>query len=148
VDRPRLLPRQVETPDQPQHAGLAVALAEAALDQPAEIPHPPGDAAVAIELGASKDQRLEGSLLPLVERTRAAGAAPVAQAVDALGVVAVDPIAERLAGHAGEPRRLLAAGALEGVRQRQQPGAGPTVALAPGQDAQLLWPPLVADQGR
>ena len=62
---------------------------------------------------------------------------PVAQALDVLGVVAVHPVPERLAGHAGELRRLLAGEAVERVGERQQAGADPTVALAAGEAAQL-----------
>jgi hypothetical protein len=49
----------------------------------------------------------------------------------------VDPVPERLAGHAGEPRRPLARQAVEGVGEPQQPAADPTVALAAGEAAQL-----------
>src|SRR3954464_15571328 len=46
VDRPRLLPGGVEPAQQPPDPALAVAHAEAALDQPAQVAGAPGDAAV------------------------------------------------------------------------------------------------------
>src|ERR671912_1308826 len=79
VDRPGLLPREVEPLEQPEHPALAVADPEAALDQGAQVAGAPGDAAVALQLGPLEDQRLEGGLPPLVERARSAGAGPVAQ---------------------------------------------------------------------
>src|SRR3954452_20407844 len=61
----------------------------------------------------------------------------VAQALHALGVVAVHRVPERLPGHPGEPRRLLAGEAVERVGERQQAGADAPVALAAGEAAQL-----------
>jgi hypothetical protein len=148
VDRPRLLPGEVEALGQPQHAGLAVAHAEAPLDHGAQVTQAPRDAAVAREPGASQDQRLEGGLLPVVERAGTAGARPVAQALDACLVVPVDPVAERLAGHAGEPRRLLARQAFQRIGQREQPGADPTVALAAGEPTQFGRAAVGADRQR
>src|SRR4051794_17829591 len=66
-----------------------------------------------------------------------AGAGPVAETLDAFRIVAVAPVPGRLAGHAGEPRRLLARQAVEGVGEREQAGADPAVALAAGEAAQL-----------
>src|SRR5215210_3490116 len=138
MGRPRLLPREVEALEQPEHAGLAVAHPEAALDQPAQVTGAPGDAAVALELRAAQDQRLEGGQLPaLVERAGPAGSRPVAQALHAFGIVAVDPVAEGLPGHPGEPGRLLARQAVERGGEREQAGADPAVPLAAGEAAQL-----------
>jgi hypothetical protein len=47
------------------------------------------------------------------------------------------PVAEGLAGHAGEPCRLLAGDALQRVGEREQPGADPAIPLAAGEAAQL-----------
>src|SRR5215211_73517 len=132
MDRPGLLPREVEALEQPEHPALAVADPEAALDQGAQVAGAPGDAAVPLQLGPLEDQRLERGLPPLVERAGPAGAGPVTQAFHALGIVAVHPVAERLPGHAGEPGRLLARQAVERVGEREQAGADAPVALAAG----------------
>src|SRR4051794_10770129 len=137
VDRAGLLPREVEALEQLEHPALAVADPEPLLDQTAQVAGAPGDAAVAPQVRAAQDERLERRLLAFVERAGAAGPRPVAQALDVLGVVAVHPVPERLAGHAGEPGRLLAGEAFQRVGEREQAGADPTIALAAGEAAQL-----------
>jgi hypothetical protein len=137
VDRPRLLPREVETLEQLEHPALAVADPEALLDQGAQVAGAPRHAAVPLQVRAAQDERLEGGLPTLIERAGPARAGPVAQAVEPLRVVAVDPVAERLAGHPGEPGRLLAGDALQRVGERQQASADATIALAAGKTAQL-----------
>src|SRR4051794_715568 len=137
VDRPGLLPREVEALEQLEHPALAVADPEPLLDQTAQVAGAPGDAAVPSQVRAAEDECLERRLLAFVERAGAAGPRPVAQALDVLGIVAVHPVPERLPGHAGELRRLLAGEAVERVGERQQAGADPTVALAAGEAAQL-----------
>src|SRR4051794_41452605 len=92
VDRPRLLPREVEAPEQPQHPALAVADPEPFLDQGAQVAGAPGDAAVAFEARAAQDERLGGRLLAFVQGAGATGARPVAQARHTLRVGAVDPV--------------------------------------------------------
>src|SRR4051794_18556210 len=129
VDRAGLLPREVEALEQLEHPALAVADPEPLLDQTAQVAGAPGDAAVASQVRAAEDERLERRLPALVERAGAARPRPVAQALDVLGIVAVDPVAERLPGHAGEPRRLLAGEALQRVGEREQAGADPAIAL-------------------
>src|SRR4051794_19265895 len=137
VDRAGLLPREVEALEQLEHPALAVADPEPLLDQTAQVAGAPGDAAVAPQVRAAEDERLERRLLAFVEGAGPTGAGSVAQAFHALGVVAVHPVPERLAGHAGEPRRLLAGEALQRVGERQQAGADAPVALAAGEAAQL-----------
>jgi len=137
VDRPGLLPGEVEALEQPEHPGLAVADAKATFDHVAEVASAPGDAAVLFQVRAAQDKRLERSLLALVQGTGAAGSRPVPQTLDILLVVAVDPIAKRLPGHPREPCRFLAGQAVERVGQGEQAGADPTVALAAGEPAQL-----------
>src|SRR3712207_8915368 len=56
-----------EALDQPQHP----ALAEAALDQAAQVADAPGDAPVALALGTAEDQRHQGRLPTLVQGARA-----------------------------------------------------------------------------
>jgi len=162
VDRPGLLPGEVEALEQPEHAGFAVADAEATLDHIAQVAGTPGDAAgvpsraqpglgwaaVALKLGALEDQRLERGLLAFVQGAGAAGTGPIAQALDTLLVVAVDPVPERLPGHPGEPCRFLTGQAVQRVGERQQPGAEPTVTLAAGEPAQFGRVALGADRQR
>jgi hypothetical protein len=143
---PRLLPAQAEALDQAQHPGLGVGHAEAVLGQPAEVTDAPLGTTVAPGVGAAQDQRPQGRLPALVEGAGAARAGTVAQAGHARLVVAVNPVAERLAGHAGEPRRFLAGYAFQRVGEREQPGAHPAGALMAGQPAQLGRAPVVADR--
>ena len=75
-----------------------------------------------------------------------AAAVPVPQALDALLVVAVHPIPERLPGHPGEPGRFLARQAVQRVGQGKQAGADPTVALAAGEPPQLAGVTVGADR--
>ena len=70
MDRPRLLPGEVEPAQQPPDPALAVAHPEAALDQRAQVAGAPGDAAVALQLRAPQDQALQGGLPALVEGAR------------------------------------------------------------------------------
>jgi len=137
VDRPGLLPREVEALEQLEDAGLAVADPEAALDQGAQVAGAPGDAAVALQVWTSEDQRLEGSLLAFVQGARPAGAGPVAQAFYALGIVAVDPVAESLAGHSGASCGFLPGQTVKRIGEREQARADAAVALAAGEPAQL-----------
>src|SRR5215217_2123582 len=137
MDRAGLLPGEAEALEQLEHAVLAVADPEAALDQGAQIAGAPGDAAVAPQVRAAQDQRLESRLLAVVQGAGPTGTGPVAQALHTLRVVAVDPVPERLTGHAGEPGRLLAGQALQRVGERQQAGADAPIALAAGEPAQL-----------
>jgi len=145
VNRPGLLPREAEPLAQPEHAALAVAHPEPLLDQGAQVAGAPGDAAVPLQVRAAQDQGLQGGLTTFVEGAWPTGPRPVAEALDPFGVVAVDPIPERLPGHAGEPGRLLARQAVERVGEREQAHADPTVALAMGEPAQLGRVAVLAD---
>jgi hypothetical protein len=146
VDRPRLLPREVETLEQLEHPALAVADPEALLDQGAQVAGAPCHAAVPLQVRAAQDEGLERGLPTLIERAGPAGAGPVAQAVEPFRVVAVDPVAERLAGHPGEPCGLLPRQAVERVGERQQASADAPVALAAGKAAQLGCVAVGADR--
>jgi hypothetical protein len=137
VDRPGLLPGEVEALEQPQHAVLGIAHAKAALDHIAEVTGAPGDTAVALEPGALEDDCLEGGLLALVPGAGAAGAGPIPQALDTLSVVPVHPVTQGLPVHAGGPRRLVPAHPVQGVGERQQARADPPVPLAARQRTQL-----------
>src|SRR3954464_4914784 len=82
VDGPRLLPGEVEAPEQPPGPALAVAHPEPPLGQPAQVAGAPGDAPVALQLRPPQDQAFQGRLSALVERAGPAGPRPVAQAFD------------------------------------------------------------------
>src|SRR3954464_8833199 len=146
VDRPRLLPGGVEPAQQPPAPALAVAHAEAALDQPAQVAGAPGDAAVALQPRAPQDQALQGRLPALVQGAGSAGPRPVAQALDPSRVVAVHPVAQGLPVHAGRPRRLVPAHPVQGVGQRQQAATHPPVPLAARHRAQLRGRPPRRDR--
>ena len=77
MDRPGLLPGEVEALEQPDHPALAVADPEAALDQGTEVAGAPGDTAIPLEFGTFEDNRLESGLLALIQGARAAGAGPI-----------------------------------------------------------------------
>src|SRR4051812_22994203 len=146
VDRPRLLPGEVEPAQQPPDPALAVADLEAALDQGAQVAGAPGDATVALQLRAPQDQALQGRLPALVQGAGPAGPRPVAQALDPFRIVAVHPVAQGLPVHAGGPRRLLPAHPVQRVGQRQQARAHPPVPLAARQRAQLRGRPFLRDR--
>lgn len=152
MDRPRLLPRQAEVVEQPQHAVLAVGDAEAVLgaapDRPptsvlgarraTQILGPPRAHAVALGVGAAQDQGTQARQLPLVQPSRPSALGAVAQTFDPRGVEPDDPVPKRLPIHPGTMRRLLPAHAVEHIGQRHQPAGHPAVALLPGEPAQLL----------
>lgn len=148
MDRPRLLPGQVQALEQLQHAVLAVADAEAVLDQVAQILGPPAAHAVAFRVRATQDQGLEGRHLAFVQPWRPPAARPVVQTLDAVFVEADHPIAQRLPVHAGLARGPFAAHAVEHVGERQQPARHPAVGLEPRQPAQLLCWNVAANRYR
>jgi hypothetical protein len=146
MDRPRLLPGQLEAVQQPQHAALAVADLEALLDQAAKVAGTPNDAAVPLRIGTTQDDRLEHCLLARVEAAGATGAVLVAQTGHTLDIVAVHPVTQGLAGHAGQPRRFFAWHALQRVGKRQQTGADTAIVLVAGEAAQLGGAAVATDR--
>src|SRR4051794_41828134 len=66
VDRPRLLPGEVEPAQQPPDPALAAAHPEAALDQLAQVAGAPGDAAAALQPRTPQDHALQARLPALV----------------------------------------------------------------------------------
>jgi hypothetical protein len=121
VDGARLLPRQAEVVEQPQHAVLAVGDAEALLDDAAQILSAPRAHAVAFRIGAAQDQGLQRRQLALVEPRPPAALGPIAEALDPLGIEPDHPIPQRLAVHprqAGGPSTIHA---VQRMGQTQQP---------------------------
>jgi len=145
MDWPRLLPGELKAVQEPQHPTLLVAYPETLFDQATQVAGAPGDAAVALEIRASENEGLERGLLTFAQAAVPTGARPIAQASHALGVVAVHPVGEGLAGHAREPGRLLARDIFQCVGERHETGADTTVPLVAGQAAQLGRAPVAAN---
>ncbi len=131
------------------HAGAAVVRPEIPQGQFADMPNPVFDDAVPLAIGPGGDQGGQFRLQGIGQKRRSAGAGPIPQALHAFGVVAHDPVAQRLPVHAGLPRRRLPAGAVQRHGDRQQASANTAVALATGQATQFLGTQISADlQGR
>jgi hypothetical protein len=91
--------------------------AEAACDDGLQVDPPPAHDAVRPRVRAGfHDPRQLGQLL-LGEAWHGPRMRPVAQPGETLGVVAVDPVPQRLPVHPGMPRRRLARGAFQDKRQ-------------------------------
>ena len=133
---PGLLPGEVEAVQQVEHAVLAVAHAEAVLDEAAEIL---GRPALSPSRSGSGPRSTMALTPPsgLRQERRPATARPIAQAFDARGVEADDPVPERLAVHAGLFGCPVAAHAVERIGQSHEPAGYPAVRLEPRQAAQL-----------
>src|SRR4051794_35130731 len=93
---------------------------------------PKADPGVPVRVRPALHGRRQLGLLSGREARLASRPGPVAQAGEALGVVAVHPIPERLPVHAGRPRRFLARGPLQHQRQGQHPSRGRRVPAPPG----------------
>src|SRR5687768_6412025 len=122
MDRPRLLPGEFQAVQETEHPALTVADLKALFDQAAQVAGTPGDAAVPLGVGTAQDDGLERSLLALVQAAVPTGAVMVAQTGYTLGVVAMHPITQGLAGHAGQVRCCLAWDAFQRVGERQKAG--------------------------
>ena len=144
----RLLPRQAEVVEPPEHAVLGIADAEAVLDEPTEILGAPGADAVALRVRAAQHQRLQRRQLTVIEPGRAAALGPITQTFDPLDVEPDDPIPERLTIHPGQAGGLAAIHAVQRVGQTQQPRRHAAVGLPAGQAAQPLRRDVGADRCR
>ena len=136
MERPGFLPRQVEAAEDARQAGRAQALAEPVLDPAAQRRQRPIDAAIPGPVGAAEHGRQQHRLLGLRQRRAPPGLRPVAQALQALGVVADDRVPQRLPLHPGQPGRLRPALALQSAGDRQHPCRRPRAPLAPRQRPQ------------
>ena len=121
-----------------EHAVLAVAHAEALLDQPAEVLGGPAAEAVTLGIRAAQHYGLEGRHLAFAQERRSATPRAIAQASHALGVEPNHPVPERLPVHPGLPRRPLPAHAVERIGQSQEPAGHTAIRLQPSQPPQLL----------
>src|SRR5689334_3913273 len=167
----RLVGLRVPGPD--RHAGEAEpaqdladrALAqpdrEAGLDQRLEVDPAPPHHAVPVRVRPPLHGGHQLGLLLGRETRLAPRPGPVAQAGEALRVVAVHPVAQGLPVHAGRPRRFLARGPLQHQRQGEHPPRRPRVPaprhlapqlagarLAPGDRDRHPRPPVSASNHR
>jgi hypothetical protein len=86
---------------------------EAGLDPRLEVDPPPADHAIRLRVRSLLDDLFQLHQLLGREPWRRPRMRPVAQPGQALGVVAVDPVAQGLPVHPGMPRRVLARGAFQ-----------------------------------
>ena len=100
---------------------------EAGLDQRLEVDPAPAHHAVPVRVRPPLHGGRQLGLLLGREPRPAPRPGPVAQAGEALGVVAVHPVAQGLPVHAGRPRRFLARGPLQHQRQGEHPPRRPRV---------------------
>lgn len=103
----------------------------------AQIHPPPAHHAVTIRIGPGLDPGGEfRGLLGRQLRLRT-GRLPIVQSAQAFGVVAVNPISQRLTVHPARLRRRLALRPLQHQRDRQHPTRRRTVPFPAGRPAQL-----------
>jgi hypothetical protein len=81
--------------------------------------------------GSANTTAFNGAICPSVRFGLLPGTGPGAQPGNAFRAVAVNPIAQGLAVHPGQPRCAGPIHAFQRVGDRDQPGADATVALAP-----------------
>jgi hypothetical protein len=121
-------------------------LAEARLKPAAQVGPRPGGDTVSLRVRPTEHPRRQGRLLGLAQPLRPAGLGPVVQSSDTLSVVADHRIAQCLALHAGEPRGLGPAHALQRVRDRQHPQRCPPIRLVPRSSAQRRRCQIIPDR--
>ena len=136
--RAGLPPRALEAAHHPRQAGRVQALVEARLEPAAQGGQGPCAAAIALRLGPTQDHRPRQRRRGLGQRRRSARLGTVAQARQPLGVVAPHRVAQRLALHPRQPRRLRARPPLQRARKRQHPPPRAAVPLPPRQPAEFL----------
>src|SRR6185503_12578020 len=110
---------------------------EAGLDQGLQVDPAPAHHAVPVGVRPPLHDGFQLGLLPGREPRPRPGPAPVVEAREALLVVAVHPVPERLPVHAGRPRRLLPRGPLQHQRQGEHPPRRPRVPASARLPSQL-----------
>ena len=118
---PRLQARHAQAAQQLAHRALVQVHLETRLDLRPQVHAAPPDHAVLLQVRPSQDQALQ--LLHLLSRQRrcAALVAHVAQALNPMRIVAVNPVPQGLAVHAASLRRQQPRVPVQHHRQRQQP---------------------------
>src|SRR3990172_2090323 len=138
VARSPLLPRQPHAFHHAAHVADVVADTVAILDQPANVLEREGGEAFLVDVGAGEHGGFDLGFLLGVEAPRAPRSRPVVEPIEPFRVEALDGIAQRLIGHARQPRRLLALVAVELVGDGQHAHCSSAIALLARQRAKLL----------
>jgi len=128
---------EVQFGKQSGYAALGIDDAKALLNHPLQINSPPADNAVDGRIRAGFDNLAKLLHLPIIQHTPPPRAFAVCQTSHSFFVEPVDPIAQRLAVHAADPRRIGPAHPVINRRQSQQPAKLARIAIRPGQSAQL-----------
>jgi hypothetical protein len=115
-------------------------LAEPRLDPAAQFRQGPGRDAVRLGIGAFEDDVGKACLLAFAQSLRRMALRPVPQTGDALGVIAQNPVAQRLAVHASSPGRLATVHPVERIGQRQKPARHAPILLPTGQSPKVSGP--------
>lgn len=105
------------------------ALAEPLLANAHQVLAREGRKAARLRSRPIEHKAIEFGLLLGVELRRAPVTRPVGEPIEAVLVVADDPVAQRLAVHACRLRRLLPAHAIERIGNRQDPPCNARIAL-------------------
>ena len=129
---------EAEPLQQPSDVTLADLDPEAPLDLRLKVDAAPAHHAMARRVGAGLDEARQLGHLGRRQARRPARAGTVAKTLDALRVVAVHPVAQRLAVHAGGPCRRRPRRPVEHQGQRQQAARLIAVLRPPRRPAQLL----------
>jgi len=103
------------------HAALVQGDAEQLGDPRLDVRAPPPDNLVCLQIRPFAYPARDLALLLGRQPPRHPAAVPVGKAGHPVGVVAVNPVAQGLAVHASQPRRVLALAPVQHQRQRKQP---------------------------
>jgi hypothetical protein len=104
------------------------------------------DDPVALDIGAGFDELTQFLLQLRRQQGRSAGALPIPQTHDTLGIVAHHPIPQCLPIHAGLPGRRLPADAVQGHRKSQKAPRNPGVVILASQSPKLGDTQVSADR--
>ena len=122
--------------------------AEPPFEPAAEIGARPGAASVLDRIGAAQDHRCKLRLLLQREPPRRPPPRPVPEPGETFGLVAQHRVAQRLAPHAREPRRLRPAQAVERMSDRLHPRRRPPILLPTGRPPNAVGRKLPSDLQR
>jgi hypothetical protein len=141
----RLLPREVQPSNNPRHRRRMIADAPAPQHQRCQIVERVGRDAVGLGIGAVEDRLRQLGLASRVELARAPGLGTIVEPGQAVLVVALDRIAQRLVGHPLQPCRLLAIIAVERIGNGPHPHRRPALLLVARAATKLGRRPRGAD---
>ena len=135
--RPHRQPREAEPMQQLADRALVQADREPPLDQGLQVDPAPAHHPVPLRVRPPLHDRRQLGPLLRGEARPAPGPGTVAEAGEALGVVAVHPVTQGLPVHAGRPRRGLARAALQHEGERQHATRRPRVPAPARRPSQL-----------